>query len=113
MSTAAVRDGAETISGGEKQGATWIVYSWHHVAGTFNRGTLRIFVDGVPQPAATSGSTFGSGNRRFGYVGIGSESAEYNLEPRTPAAYVLGEVDDVRIYHRALLPGEITTLATP
>ncbi len=86
---------------------------WHHVAGTFGKGVLRIYIDGVPQPAATGGSTFGSGNRRFGYVGIGSESAEYNLEPRTPAAYVLGEVDDVRIYHRALLPGEITTLATP
>jgi hypothetical protein len=86
---------------------------WHHVVGTFIHGTLRIFIDGVPQPAATGGSTFGSGNRRFGYIGTGSESAEYNLEPRTPAAYILGEVDDVRIYHRALLPGEITTLATP
>jgi len=86
---------------------------WHHIAGTFINGTLRIFIDAVPQPAATGGSTFGSGNRRFGYIGTGSESAEYNLEPRTPASYILGEVDDVRIYHRALLPGEITTLATP
>jgi hypothetical protein len=86
---------------------------WHHVAGVFDKGTLRIFIDGVPQPAAMGGTTFGSGNRRFGYIGTGSESTEYNLEPRTPAAYILGEVDNVRIYHRALSPGELTTLATP
>jgi len=84
---------------------------WHHVAGIFDNGTLRLFIDGVPQPAATGGSTFGSGVRRFGYIGIGSESTEFNLEPRTPASYVVGDVDDVRIYHRALRPDEIAGLA--
>ncbi len=84
---------------------------WHHVAGVFDNGTLQLFIDGVPQPAATGGPTFGSGVRRFGYIGTGSESAEFNLEPRTPASYVIGDVDDVRIYHRALLPDEVAGLA--
>ena len=48
---------------------------------------------------------------RYGYVGLGSESLDFNADPRTPASYVTGAIDDVRIYERALTHGEIAGLA--
>ena len=86
---------------------------WHHVAGVFDRGALRLYIDGAPQPGARGGDTFGRGNVRYGYIGTGSESTAFNLDPRTPASHVIGDMDDVRIYHRALSPAEISWLASP
>ena len=84
---------------------------WHHIAGVFDNGAVRLYVDGAPQPGTRGGDTFGRGNVRYGYIGTGSESTAFNLDPRTPASHVIGDMDDVRIYHRALSPGEIAWLA--
>jgi hypothetical protein len=84
---------------------------WHHVAGVFDNGTVTLYIDGNPQRSAFGGATFGTGTPRFGYVGLGSESTEFNLEPRTPASYFTGAVDDVRIYDRALTDAEVAGLA--
>ena len=84
---------------------------WHHVAGVFDNGTVTLYIDGNPQASVTGGPTFGTGTPRFGYVGLGSESTEFNLEPRTPANYFNGSVDDVRIYERALTDSEVAGLA--
>ncbi len=84
---------------------------WHHVAGVFDNGKVTLYIDGNPQTPAFGGPTFGSGTPRFGYVGLGSESTEFNLEPRTPASFFNGSVDDVRIYERALSDGEVAGLA--
>jgi hypothetical protein len=84
---------------------------WHHVAGVFDNGTATLYIDGNPQRPASGGPTYGTGTPRFGYVGLGSESTEFNLEPRTPASYFTGSVDDVRIYDRALTDGEVAGLA--
>jgi len=83
---------------------------WHHVAGVFDNGTATIYIDGYPEPSATGGSTFGTGNTRFGYVGLGSESTTFNADPRTPASYFAGDLDDVRIYQRALSVAEVAWL---
>jgi len=84
---------------------------WHHVAGVFDNGKLTVYIDGYPQEPAFGGATFGTGTPRFGYVGLGSESTEFNLEPRTPASFFTGAVDDVRIYERALTDAEVAGLA--
>ena len=84
---------------------------WHHIAGTFDNGTLTIYVDGNADESSSGGPTFGSGNARFGYIGTGSESTTFNADPKTPVWLINGAVDDVRIYDRALTPEEIAGLA--
>ncbi|MCH8219286.1 MAG: LamG domain-containing protein, partial [Planctomycetes bacterium] len=84
---------------------------WHHVAGVFDHGTSTIFIDGYHEAPAMGGSTFGTGNTRFGYVGVGSESTTFNADPRTPASFFIGDLDDVRIYHRALSAAEVAGMA--
>jgi hypothetical protein len=85
---------------------------WHHVAGVFDNGTLTIYIDGNPKEPYSGGTTFGSGDAvRFGYLGVGSESTAFDAEPRTPAAFFDGDLDDVYIYHRALTAAEIAYLA--
>jgi len=79
---------------------------WHHITGVFASGTATIYIDGVPEPSATGGSTFGTGNTRFGYIGANSEATDFNVG-RGSGSPVSGEVDDIRIYHRALTREEI------
>ena len=84
---------------------------WHHIAGVFDNGILTVYLDGNPQTPASGGPTFGTGTPRFGYVGLGSESSTFNADPRTPADFFNGSVDEVRIYNRSLTQGEIGGLA--
>ena len=74
---------------------------WHHVTGVFDNGTLTIYIDGNPEPSVTGGSTFGSGNTRFGFIGGNSEATSFN-SPVPTGSPVVGEIDDVRIYNKAL-----------
>jgi len=83
---------------------------WHHVAGVFDNGTLTIYVDSGPETPAFGGSTFGSGNLRYGFLGIGSEATEFNGRPNA-TGYFGGDLDEVRIYNRALSQAEIAYLA--
>jgi hypothetical protein len=83
---------------------------WHHVAGVFNGGNLMIYIDGTVNVATTGGRTFGTGNTRFGFLGIGSEAEKFDGE-KLPLAYFDGDLDDVRIYDRALSLAEIEQLA--
>jgi hypothetical protein len=49
---------------------------WHHVAGTFNNGTLTIYIDGNPKESFLGGRTFGYGRfTRYGMIGSGSEAS--------------------------------------
>jgi len=85
---------------------------WHHVAAVFDNGLLAIYIDGNAEPSISSGTTFGIGTSvRYGYVGVGSESTSFNAEPRTPANFFLGAVDDVRIYDSALSQAEVRWIA--
>jgi hypothetical protein len=83
---------------------------WHQVAGVFDNGTLTIYIDGNAEESATGGSTFGSGNTRFGFLGAGSEATAFNGDPG-PDDYFQGDLDEVRIYSRALSQAEIANLA--
>lgn len=83
---------------------------WHHVAGVFDRGRIAIYVDGQVDATTQAGSTFGTGNRRFGFVGVGSEATGYDGE-KAPETYFDGELDDIRLYTRALSIEEIQEIA--
>jgi len=83
--------------------------NWHHVTGVFDNGKLTIYIDGAPEPSATGGATFGSGNTRFGFIGANSEAVTFN-GTRGGGSPLGGEVDDIRIYHRALIQEEIVLL---
>jgi hypothetical protein len=84
---------------------------WHHVAGVFDNGTLTIYIDGNAEESASGGPMYGTGNTRFGYIGVGSESTSFNADPKTPVYLFTGAVDDVRVYDRVLTPEEIAGLA--
>jgi hypothetical protein len=85
--------------------------SWHHVASVFDNGTLIIYIDGNPETPTSGGSTFGRGIRtRYGFLGVGSEATSFDGN-KGPTNYFDGDMDDVRIYNRALSAAEISQLA--
>ena len=79
---------------------------WHHVAGVFDNGFMIIYVDGVAEPSTTGGTTFGSGTTRFGFIGANSEATGFDGS-RGGGSPVVGELDDIRIYDRALTQAEL------
>jgi hypothetical protein len=82
---------------------------WHHVTGVYDNGTLTIYIDGVPEPSASGGPTFGTGTTRFGFIGANSEASSFDGN-RGGGSPIAGEVDDIRIYHRALTQEEIAAV---
>ncbi|MHC4700763.1 MAG: LamG domain-containing protein, partial [Planctomycetota bacterium] len=83
---------------------------WHHVAGVFGNGILTMYIDAGPEASVYGGSTFGTGNTRFGFLGIGSEATEFDGRPNA-TGYFEGDLDEVRIYDSALTQAEIAWLA--
>ena len=84
---------------------------WHHVTGVFDNGTLMVFIDGKMDNSTTGGSTFGIGNTRYGFVGTRSEADVFDGAQNSPAWLFAGNLDDIRIYERALSQAEIANLA--
>ncbi len=82
---------------------------WHHVCGVFDNGWMTIYIDGNPEPSTRGASTFGDEITRFGFIGVGSEATEYN-GIQGPFNNFNGDMDDVRIYDKALTQDEIKLL---
>lgn len=71
---------------------------WHHVAGTYDGSTLRLYYDG--KLAATASDSYGiirGGNA----VGIGADVTYDAQNPNVPDHF-RGTMDEVRIYNKAL-----------
>jgi hypothetical protein len=81
---------------------------WHHVACVFDNGTLNIYIDGILDASTAGGATFGSGLTRYGFLGTGSESSTYN-GTTGPNDYFNGEMDEFKIWNRALSQIEVRT----
>jgi hypothetical protein len=80
---------------------------WHHITGVFDHGTATVFIDGIPEPPAVGGPTFGVGDLvRYGYLGANSESTAFN-GARGVGTGVTGDLGEVRIYDRVLTQEEI------
>ncbi len=78
--------------------------AWHHVVGTTDRTTMRMYIDGGADGTAndTSSDT------------LGSSVEDLSIGVRLPAtAWFDGDITDVRIYNRTLTPAEIKLLYTP
>jgi hypothetical protein len=82
---------------------------WHLVAGVFDAGKATIYIDGYHEAPVTLGTTYGSGNLRYGFVGTGSEAVEFN-GAQTVNLFI-GDLDEVRIYQRALSAAELAGMA--
>ena len=68
---------------------------WHHVAGTWDGVTQRLYIDGVEIASQEPGGVLGNTSN----VEMGSGSEPFN-----------GMLDEVRIYNRALMKAEIKAL---
>ncbi len=86
---------------------------WHHVVATFDgrTGSLRIYLDGtldreLISPAATR---FGSGKKRFGFLGISSH-AEILDGPHGTDDWYTGVIDDVRVYHGSVSSNKVIAI---
>jgi len=78
---------------------------WHHVCGVFDNGQMTIYIDGTPEPSVAGGPTFGTGNTRYGFIGANSEATSFNGSRGN--GNPVAEVDDFRIYNKALTDEEI------
>lgn len=86
-----------TTSGGNIPLSTWI-----HVAATFNTNTVSVYVNGMRQQTmATSATQYSNDAVRIGC----------DLNTGIVEDYVIGELDDVMFYDRALSGAEIAALA--
>ena len=80
--------------------------NWHHVAVVFNTGTVSIFIDGNLDATGSNGTSFGSTNTRFGFLGVGSETAVFD-GATGPNNYMNGDLDEIRIWNTARTPQQI------
>ena len=73
--------------------------AWHHLAGVYDGATLKVFIDGVQSGSASaSGTVSNSGQALFiGRNGAGGDSLK-------------GQLDEVRVFRRALTSAEILML---
>jgi hypothetical protein len=76
--------------------------TWHHIVFTFNLGSVRGYVDGAP--VAFLSNTFSAGILPQWAAGlsIGTDSSKSN--------YLIGSLDDVRVYNRALSAADVAAL---
>ncbi|WP_338690650.1 DUF1800 family protein [Haloferula helveola] len=88
---------------------------WHHVLAVFNGygESMQIFIDGtLDADLAVPGSTsFGTGEKRFGYLGVGSKAPELGGETG-PHQWFRGDLDDVRVYSSAITPAQVNAIFT-
>jgi len=97
-----IRGGFETSSGANN----WVTPSnsfsdgkWHYAVVTFDGSIIRFYIDGVQiSSKATSASPDNSGSQP---LRIGADSS-------TPSSYFTGNVDEVRVWNRALSAQEVS-----
>ncbi|MCP4607155.1 MAG: LamG domain-containing protein [Planctomycetes bacterium] len=79
---------------------------WHHVCCVFNKGFFSIYIDGRVDSTMNEGTTFGSGATRYGFLGADSLADTFDGTRDFINAF-LGDIDDFRIYDKALTQDEI------
>jgi len=106
-------------------GATAEDGNWHHICGWYfpvpisapsSTVDKKIFIDGVMVASdnnSHSGRNLGTSDRtkHYGFIGWGSEASSFNGNGNTHQDdFMIGKIDDVRIYSRALSDEEISAL---
>jgi len=80
---------------------------WHHICCVYNKGFMSIYIDGRLDATMTGGPTMGSGAVRYGFLGADSMADTFD-GARDRRTALMGDIDDFRIYDRALAQEEIT-----
>lgn len=87
--------------------------AWHHVLAVFDGSNERmeIFIDGVSDNSisVTGSTSFGTGTPRYGYLGVGSKASGFGGTTGS-SSWFQGDLDDVRVYSRAITPGGVTSI---
>ena len=96
--------------------------NWHHICGWYKSSNTpsdkKIFVDGakiapLSSSNAHSGRNLGTNSRpkHYGFIGWGSEAPSFDGNGNVHGSdFMIGKIDDVRIYSRALSDQEISAL---
>ena len=85
---------------------------WHHIVAVFDGKEKRIYVDGELDASVESPTeVIGAGLARYGFIGIGSEAADFNANVGPTWAFN-GLIDEYLMFHRALSEEEIGHLAS-
>jgi hypothetical protein len=84
-------------------GAMWNDGEWHHVAGTWDGTTIKIYIDGALQDSTTNAG-FGSIEHTSRTVRIGSDN-RWTTYPND--RQFAGQIDEVRIWNTARTPAQI------
>lgn len=84
---------------------------WHHIATVYDNGVASIYIDGILDASTSLGTTFGSGNIRYGFLAVGSEATGYN-GTRGPTDYFQGSLEEIRIWSSARSEEEINDFMT-
>ncbi len=79
---------------------------WHHICCVFDNGKMTIYIDGLGDSTVFEGNTFGNGQTRYGFLGADSLADTFDGTRDFINAF-LGDIDDFRIYDKALTPEEI------
>jgi uncharacterized repeat protein (TIGR01451 family) len=74
--------------------------TWMHVAATFNGSTMRLYINGVEEDSTTGPGAIAANALNVGIGGQANGSRRFR-----------GDMDDVRVYNRALTPAEVSALA--
>jgi len=82
---------------------------WHHICCVYNKGFMSMYIDGRLDATMTGGPTMGTGTTRYGFLGADSLADTYD-GTRDRRTALMGDIDDVRIYDRALPAEEITQI---
>ncbi|NJM96063.1 MAG: hypothetical protein HC800_01575 [Phormidesmis sp. RL_2_1] len=95
-------------NGGRSQGLSshLTLGQWHHVAVTYNGSEVQFYIDGQLDASHQRNITFGTNNEAL-LLGAKLNTGSVSLD----AQFLDGEMDDVRVYNRALSADEIGQLA--
>jgi Tfp pilus assembly protein FimT len=95
------------LSASDYQGSTYVSDgNWHHLAGVYDNGNLRIYVDGELKDNKSVKDAYYDSVKRYAFAGVGSEATTYNGE-RTPYEYLDAQIKELRVWDIALSETEI------
>lgn len=85
---------------------------WHHIAATYDRKFVRLYVDGtemLPATPATAAINYAAFSDKALYIGTydAAQTSCNETVPNFADTHFTGDLDEVRIWKRALTPSEV------